>query len=71
MGGLGSGRTIHIGAAAKCENLRSIDLADLKRMGLLKPIPDRKLRAIVWRTRDGRCEQLGALPGAKGIRTLS
>ena len=38
MGGLGSGRTYHVGAAGKVEHWRSIDLADLKRMGLLKPI---------------------------------
>ena len=38
MGGLGSGRTSHISAAGKCEHWRSIDLADLKRMGLLKPV---------------------------------
>ena len=38
MGGIGSGRTYHIGAAGKCERWRSIDLAELKRMGLLKPI---------------------------------
>ena len=38
MGGIGSGRSPHLGAANKCEHWRSIDLADLKRMGLLKPI---------------------------------
>jgi hypothetical protein len=36
VGGIGSGRSL--GAASKCEDWRSIDLADLKRMGLLKPI---------------------------------
>ena len=47
MGGLGSGRTSHVGAAGKCEHWRSIDLADLRRMGLLKPIVGGRLRAMV------------------------
>ena len=68
MGGLGSGRTSHLGAAGKCELWRSIDLADLKRMGLLKPIVGGRIRAIVWKTDDGKLEQLGVIPGSRGIR---
>ena len=37
MAGIGSGRSHHVGAAGKVEDWRAIDLADLKRMGLLKP----------------------------------
>jgi len=35
--------------ASKCEHWRSIDLADLKRMGLLKPIVGGRIRAITWK----------------------
>ena len=66
MGGIGSGRTYHIGAAGKCERWRSIDLAELKRMGLLKPITGGNIRAIVWNV-DGRLDKLGVIPQAKGI----
>ena len=69
MGGLGSGRTYHIGAAGKCEHWRSIDLADLKRMGLLKPIAGGNIRAVVWHV-DGRVDKLGVIPGAKGVRFI-
>lgn len=67
MGGLGSGRTNQVGAAGKCERWRSIDLAELKRMGLLKPIAGGNIRAIVWHV-DGRLDKLGVIPGAKGVR---
>jgi hypothetical protein len=66
MGSLGSGRTSHIGAAGKCEHWRSIDLANLKRMGLLRPIAGGNIRAIVWHV-DGRLDKLGVIPEAKGI----
>jgi hypothetical protein len=67
MGGLGSGRTLHVGAASKCEHWRSIDLADLKRMGLLKPIVAGNVRAIVWRD-GGQIDRLGVVPGRGGVR---
>jgi hypothetical protein len=67
MGGLGSGRTFHISAAGKCENSRSIDLADLKRMGLLKPIVAGNVRAVLWEV-DGRVDRLGVVPGKDGVR---
>src|SRR5262245_44201321 len=51
VGGIGSGRSL--GAASKCEHWRSIDLADLKRMGLLKPIVDGRIRAITWKNDHG------------------
>ena len=35
--------------ASKCEHWRSIDLADLKRMGLLKPIVGGRIKAITWK----------------------
>jgi hypothetical protein len=41
----------HLGAASKCAHWRSIDLADLKRMGLLKPIVGGRIRAITWKRR--------------------
>lgn len=68
MGGIGSGRSSHVGAAGKCEELRSIDLADLKRMGLLKPIVDGRIRAITWKRDDGGLDKLGIIPSAKGIQ---
>ena len=67
MGSIGSGRTYHVGAAGKCEHWRSIDLADLKRMGLLKPIAGGNIRAIVWHA-EGRVDRLGVIPEAKGVR---
>ena len=69
MGALGSGRTYHIGAAGKVEHWRSIDLAELKRMGLLKPIAGGNIRAVVWNV-DGRVDELGVIPGAKGVRFI-
>jgi hypothetical protein len=68
MGGIGSGRSHHLGAASKCEEWRSIDLADLKRMGLLKPIVDGRIRAITWKRNDGGLDKLGIIPSAKGIQ---
>ena len=68
LGGLGSGRTSHIGAASKCEQWRSIDLADLKRMGLLKPIVGGRIRAITWKNDHGGLDKLGVIPSAGGIR---
>jgi hypothetical protein len=67
VGGLGSGRTYHIGAAGKCERWRSIDLAELKRTGLLKPIAGGNIRAIVWHV-ERRLDKLGVIPGANGVR---
>jgi hypothetical protein len=58
MGGIGSGRSSHVGAASKCEEWRSIDLADLKCMGLLKPIVDGRIRAITWKRDDGGLDKL-------------
>jgi hypothetical protein len=68
LGGLGSGRTYHIGAASKCEHWRSIDLADLKRMGLLKLIVGGRIRAITWKRADGGLDKLGIIPSARGIQ---
>ena len=56
MGGIGSGRSLHLGAAGKVEHWRAIDLADLRRMGLLKP------------NADGGLHELGIIPAANGIR---
>jgi hypothetical protein len=70
VGGIGSGRSSHVGAASKCEEWRSIDLADLKRMGLLKPIIDGRIRAITWKTDDGGLDKLGIIPSAKGIQLV-
>jgi hypothetical protein len=53
VGGIGSERSPHLGAASKCEHWRSIDLADLKRMGLLKPIVGDRIRAITWKNDHG------------------
>src|SRR6516165_4543476 len=61
-------RTYHIGAASKCEHWRSIDLADLKRMGLLKPIEGGRIRAITWKHADGGVDTLGVIPNPGGIR---
>jgi len=68
LGGLGSGRTYHIGATSKCEHWRSIDLADLKRMGLLKPTVGGRISAITWKRDDGGLDKLGIIPSATGIR---
>ena len=68
MGGIGSGRSLHVGAASKCEHWRSIDLADLKRMGLLKPIVGGRIRAITWKNDHGGRDRLGIIPGSAGIR---
>jgi len=68
MVGIGSGRSLHVGAASKCEHWRSIDLVDLKRMGLLKPIVDGRIRAISWKNDHGGLDRLGIIPGSAGIR---
>src|SRR5215472_6176515 len=70
LGGLGSGRTNHIGAASKCEHWRGIDLADLKRMGLLKPIVGGRIRAITWKRADGGLDELGIIPSARGLQLV-
>jgi hypothetical protein len=67
VGGLGSGRSHHLGAAGKCEEWRSIDLADLKRMGLLRPIVNGRIRALTWKNDNGGLDKLGIIPIAKGI----
>lgn len=69
MGGLGSGRTSGVGAAGKVEHWRGIDLAELRRMGLLKPITGGRIRAIVWNV-DGRVDKLGVIPLPHGIRFI-
>src|SRR5262249_50074447 len=66
VGGIGSGRSL--GAASKCEHWRCIDLADLKRMGLLKPIVNGRIRAITWKNDQGGLDKLGIIPSAKGIQ---
>ena len=55
-------------AASKCEHWRSIDLADLKRMGLLKPIVGDRIRAITWNNDYGGFDKLGIIPSARGIQ---
>jgi len=45
LGGSGSGRSLQVGTASKCEHWRSIDLAELKRMRLLKPVVGGRIRA--------------------------
>jgi hypothetical protein len=71
MGGMGSGRSPHLGAASKCEHWRSIDLADLKRMGLLKPIVGDRIRAITWKNDHGGFDKLGIIPSARGMARAS
>src|SRR5262245_16146707 len=68
MGGIGSGRSLHLGAPGKAEHWRAIDLADLRRMGLLKPIVGGRIRAIRWKNADGGLHELGIIPAANGIR---
>src|SRR5262249_1291038 len=68
VGGIGSGRSPHLDAASKCEHWRSIDLADLKRMGLLKPIVDGRVRAITWKNDHGGLDKLGIIPSARGVQ---
>src|SRR5215475_12998800 len=68
VGGFGSGRSLHVGPASKCEHWRSIDLADLKRMGLLKPTVGGRISAITWKRDDGGLDKLGIIPSARGIR---
>src|SRR5215471_15421110 len=70
LGGLGSGRTYHIGAASKCEHWRSIDLVDLKRMGLLKPMVGGHVRSITWKHADGGVDTLGVIANPGGIRFI-
>jgi len=50
------------------EDWRSIDLADLQRMRLLKPIVGGRIRAITWKSTDGQLDTVGVIPGARGIR---
>src|SRR5262249_48455316 len=57
-----------LGAASKCGHWRSIDLADLKRMGLLKPIVGDRIKAITWKRADGWLDKLGIIPSARGIQ---
>src|SRR5262249_53108538 len=66
--GIGSGRSLYVGAAGKVEHWRAIDLADLKRMGLLKPIVDGRIKAVTWKRDDGGLDELGVIPSARGIR---
>jgi len=54
--------------AALVQNWRSIDLADLKRMGLLKPIVGGRIRALTWKREDGGLDELGFIPSARGIQ---
>ena len=61
-------RSPHLGAASKCEHWRSIDLADLKRMGLLKPIVGDRIRATTWKNDDGGLDMFGIIPSPGGIR---
>jgi hypothetical protein len=65
--GLDSGRSLHLGAASKCEHWRGIDLVDLRRMGLLKPIVGWRIRGIMWKRKDGGRDEVGVIPGASGI----
>src|SRR5215471_36612 len=68
VAGIGSGRSHHVGAAGKVEDWRAIDLADLKRMGLLKPIVGGRIKAIVWKNDQGGLDKLGIIPSARGIQ---
>jgi len=68
VGGIGSGRSHHLGAASKCEHWRAIDLANLKRMGLLKPIVGGRIRAITWKNDHGGLDKLGIIPSARGTQ---
>jgi hypothetical protein len=68
MGGMRSGRSPHLGAASKCEHWRSIDLVDLNRMGLLKPVVGDRIRAITWKNDHGGFDKLGIIPSAQGIQ---
>jgi hypothetical protein len=52
----------------KCEHWRNIDLADLKRMGLLKPIVGDRIRAITWDNDRGRFDKLGIMTTARSIQ---
>ena len=69
VGGIGSGRSPHLGAASKCEHWRSIDLADLRRMGLLKPVVGDRIRAITWKNDHG-FDKLGVIATPGGIRFI-
>jgi hypothetical protein len=68
VGGIGSGRSLHVSAASKCEQWRSIDLADLRRVWLLKPIVGGRIRAIRWKNAGDGLHELGITPAANGIR---
>jgi hypothetical protein len=50
--GFGSGQS-HVGPAGKVDHWRAIDLADLRRLGLLKPIVGGRIKAITWKRDDG------------------
>jgi hypothetical protein len=43
-------------------------LADLKRMGLLKPIVGGRIRAITWKNDHDGLDKLGIIPSARGIQ---
>jgi len=49
-------------------SIGSIDLVDLKRMGLLEPTVGGRIRAITWKCDDGGLDKLGVFPAANGIR---
>ena len=68
VGGIGSGRSLHVGASSKCEHWRSVDLASLKRMGLLNPIVGGRIKAITWKRDDGSLDKLGIISSARGIQ---
>jgi hypothetical protein len=42
--------------------------ADLRRMGLLKPIVGGRIRAITWKNDQGGLDMLGIIPSSAGIR---
>jgi hypothetical protein len=65
-----AGSTKVVRAASKCEHWRSIDLADLKRMGLLKPFVGGRIKAITWKRDDGGLDQLGIIPSAPRVITV-
>jgi hypothetical protein len=46
-----------------------VDLADLKRMGLLKPIVGGRIRAITWKNDDDGLDKLSVIPSPAGRPT--
>jgi hypothetical protein len=68
VGGIGSGRLHHLGSADKVEHWRAIDLADLRRMGLLRPVVNGRIKAITWKNDHGGLDMLGIVPSPRGIR---